>query len=229
MQQQTVMQNLATKHGGDHRYSISQNGVKFRTLCSTCNNEWLGTRYDPTLNDFTAKVVQVVTTTLVLPPVVHIETDPASLIRAVFGHLLAAKGKIEDTITDQAMRAFFLDDTLVRPNGLKVFFWLHPYNNVTIIRDVAMPAVRGDFFQETGLFSILKYFPLGFVVVNLDQYEDLSDLTNYARISSGAPVSVPVSLTRVEHPHWPELVDDTNFLAGGQCLYSSILAEPRKG
>lgn len=229
MQQQTVMQNLATRHGGDHRYSISQNGVKFRTLCGTCNNKLLGKRYDPVLNAFTAKVTQNVTSTLTLPQVVHIETNPASLIRAVFGHLLAAKGKIEDTTSDQAMRAFFLDETLTQPDGFKVFFWLHPYNNVIIIRDVVMPAVRGRVFKKTGFFSIFKFFPLGFIVVTLDQYEGLNDLTNYARISSGASISVPVPLTRIEHPHWPEMVDDSNFMAGGQSIYSSILAEPRNG
>jgi hypothetical protein len=229
MQQQTIMQNLATCHGGHPRYSISQNGVKFRTICGMCNNTRLGRTYDPVLNEFRAKVVQNVTTTLILLPVVQIETNPRSLIRAVFGHLLAAKGKIEDTVPDQAMRAYFLDETLVEPEKLKVFYWVHPYHNVVIIRDVAMPAVRGRLFNETGFFSIIKFFPLGFLVSDLDQYEGLNELTRYARISSGNPVWVPVSLIRVEDPRWPEIVDDTNLLAGGQSIYSSILAEPRNG
>ena len=232
MQQQTILQKLATGHGGDHEYSISQNGVKFRTLCGQCNNKLLGKRYDPVLKEFTASLTCNVTSGLSLPPVVHIETRPAHLVRAVFGHLLATKGKIQDTVPDQQMRSFFLDDNVTVPDGLKVFYWLHPYHNVVIIRDVAMPAVRGGVGRvcwKFGFFSILKFFPVGFLVSDVDEYEGLNELTQYIQGAPHKPARVPIKLVRVEDPRWPEIVDDGNLLAGGQSIQSSILATPKDG
>ena len=227
MDQQTVLQHLATRHGGDHRYSISQNGVKFRTLCGKCNNDILGAQCDPALNDFTDRVTRNVSSVLALPRTVHVNARPSQLVRAIFGHLLAAKGQIEDSVPDRQMRVYFQNHALHVPHGLKVFYWLHPYHNVVIIRDVVMPAVRGRFGQKPGMFSILKFFPMGYLVTDLGQYEGLTELTHYARIAGGAEIALPISLKRVEHPRWPEIVDDGNFLAGGQSVQSSILAEPR--
>ena len=35
---------------GMEKPEISQNGLKFRTLCATCNNKRLGAKFDPALN-----------------------------------------------------------------------------------------------------------------------------------------------------------------------------------
>jgi hypothetical protein len=228
MEQQTVLQHVATGHG-EHRYSISQNGVKFRTLCDVCNNDRLGAQCDPVLIDFTTRVTRNVTSGLTLPHIVHVSTNPSKLIRAIFGHLLAAKGRIENTVPDRQMKAYFLDPNSICPVGLNVFYWLHPYHNVVVIRDVVMPAVRRRFSDKPGMFSILKFFPVGYLVTDLAKYEGLTSLTHYATISNGSDLDLPLNLARVEHPRWPEIVDDGNFLAGGQSVQSSILAKPKGG
>jgi hypothetical protein len=48
------------------------------------------------------------------------------------------------------------------------------------IRDVVMPSVRGN-LETMGFFSILKYFPMAYLICDLDQYEGLDDLTLYYR------------------------------------------------
>src|SRR6056297_3557589 len=50
VEQETVFQRL-TINGEKRKYTISQNGVKFRTICKECN-EKIGSKYDPVLNDF---------------------------------------------------------------------------------------------------------------------------------------------------------------------------------
>lgn len=47
---------------------ISQNGVKFRTLCARCNNKRLGIHCDPTLISFTRAIRSYLDSALHLPP-----------------------------------------------------------------------------------------------------------------------------------------------------------------
>lgn len=142
------------------KHLITQNGVKFKTVCLDCNRDLLGKEYDPAINDFAVGIGRFLKTTLSLPTKVTYATKPARLLRALFGHLLAAKSEFEQTTPDQAMREFVLDPTASLPPNLNVFFWVYPYPHVVIIRDVAMPAKRGK-LNDVGLFSILNNGPSG--------------------------------------------------------------------
>lgn len=68
---------------------ISQNGVKFRTLCTRCNSGLLGTRYDPVLIRFANDVAGFLGRSVALPINTSVPTQPALLMRAVFGHMAA--------------------------------------------------------------------------------------------------------------------------------------------
>ncbi|MDP3937472.1 MAG: hypothetical protein Q8R92_04965, partial [Deltaproteobacteria bacterium] len=86
---------------------ISQNGVKFRTVCRGCNSS-IG-RYDRALIEFTQDVRRFVETDLAVPPVVKITTRPTALARAVIGHLLAAKITADESVFDDKLRRCVLD------------------------------------------------------------------------------------------------------------------------
>ena len=68
---------------------ISQNGVKFRTLCGRCNSHFLGAEYDPTLIKFAQDVALVLRQDILLPTTVAIRTKPQRLMRSVIGHVWA--------------------------------------------------------------------------------------------------------------------------------------------
>jgi hypothetical protein len=224
--QYTILEQLA---GRDDRpkHLETQNGVKFRTICTRCNRNLLGTEYDPTLNDFALGVGQFLKTTIKLPSSVGYATKPARLLRALFGHLLAAKSEVEDTKSDQLMRKFVLDNTALLPLDLNVFYWIYPYPHVVVIRDVVMPATRGR-FDRAGIFSILKYFPIAYLVTNLREYENLISLSFYCPSSLDTEVRIPIPLAPPPGVAWPEVVDDQNFIAGGgSSAHSSILATPK--
>ena len=216
--------------------SISQNGVKFRTICQNCNNTRLGSRYDPVLNEFAIGVGKFLKTPLKIPPVINYETrpnplivcglEPQMLVRAIVGHMLAAKSHFESTTIDEKLRDFFNDESADFPNDLKIFYWIYPYPYTVIIRDVVMPSVRGN-FATMGCFSILKYFPLAYLLCNFDSYEGLDDLTFYYDTNPLTVSPISINLKQVRHPQWPEIVDDTNFLVGGQSLKSTVFAKPR--
>lgn len=84
----------------------SQNGVKFRSLCATCNNHHLGHTYDPELISFTDQVTHFLKSSVTLPPSTTVRIRPGYVTRAVLGHLLAvgverrARGEMGDQVVD---------------------------------------------------------------------------------------------------------------------------------
>jgi len=226
VEQMTILQRLTAKEN-EKLYSISQNGVKFRTICTYCNNTLLGLKYDPVLNEFSIGVGRFLSTALEMPRIVEYEVRPNPLIRAIVGHMLAAKGDFERTTIDEKLRNFFNNESADFPTDLKMFYWVYPYSYIVAIRDVVMPAVRGN-LETMGCFSILKYFPMAYLICDLDQYEGLDDLTFYYDKNPSKLAHIPINLKQVRHPQWPEIVDDTNFVVGGQSLKSAVFAMPKK-
>ena len=193
IEQETILQHLVSD-GDNKKYHISQNGVKFRTICSKCNNDLLGRKYDPILNEFAIGVGRYLNTTLVLPSIIHYETKPTGLIRAIMGHLLAAKAEIDDVLFDKKMREIVLDENAFIPEDIKVFYWIYPYRDIVLIRDIVMPAVRGK-FNKNGFFNILKYFPIAYILTDLYHYEGLDELTIYRHLRPDETTRIKIDLT----------------------------------
>jgi len=221
---ESVFERLTGQAGS--RPVISQNGLKFRTICSDCNSR-LGSQYDPILNDFTIGVGRYLTTTLKVPAVVQYRTKPALLIRALLGHLLAAKAEFDDVAFDESVRGFIFDETKQVPTDIRIFYWVYPYERTLIMRDVLMPAIRGR-FQNWGFFHILKYFPIAYLATDVARYEGLDELTVHRRLTTSDDVDIPIRLTGINSADWPERVDDGNILFGGQSFAQAISARPRK-
>jgi len=172
-----TLERLAGRSSNPNRV-LTQNGVKYRTLCQTCNSNLLGGQYDRTLNEFALGVGRFLKTTLTLPATTTFATRPARLLRALFGHLLAAKAEVEHTKPDEAMRQFVLKPKAALPPELNVFYWIYPYPEVHVVRDVAMPS-RYASIAKPGIFSILKYFPVAYLVTNLKEYQGLPSVTSH--------------------------------------------------
>jgi len=77
-------------------YKFSQNGVKFRTICSACNS-YLGLNYDTELNSFVLKIKEYIESKLELPSKMDFAAKPNKIIKSLMGHFLAAKVDIENT------------------------------------------------------------------------------------------------------------------------------------
>jgi len=227
LDQYTILERLAGRSESPNRLS-TQNGVKYRTICKKCNGDLLGREYDPVLNDFAVGIGQFLKTSIWLPPRLCYPTRPARLLRSLFGHLLAAKSEVENTKEDEAMRHYVQDHQATLPSNLNVFFWVYPYSQVVVIRDVAMLAERGNFRGSLGVFSILKYFPIAYIVTNLQQYEGLPSLSFHCPTDIDTDVRIRIPLRHLKPPDWPEIVDDGNIMAGGGCsAQSSVSAVPK--
>jgi hypothetical protein len=143
---------------------VSQNGIKFRTLCNRCNNARLGKRYDPALNELSKRMAGIVRSRQVsLPPRVTVTMKPQRVARSVVGHLLAAELKDDaaahpgQSAQRDLMRTYFLDESVDLPDAFNLYLWPFIANYQVILNKIAVlvdgQVVRGDF---------LKYFPAAF-------------------------------------------------------------------
>jgi hypothetical protein len=225
VEQETILQKFTTPIT-DKKSTFSQNGVKFRTICSECNNS-LGGNYDLELNRFSLGVKEIIESKLILPPIIYIKAKPNKILKSLYGHFLAAKVDIENTTIDESLRAYYFNETKGIKVNLNMFYWVYPYQNFVVIRDVLMPAVRGN-LKQVGYFSILKYYPIAFLLTDLDQYYDLRKFTIYKSENIDEEINIPIYLEIIKDPDWPESVEDGNMLFGGQSINSSVYAISRK-
>lgn len=226
VEMETLLQAFAG--GKEHRnMTLSQNGVKYRTICSNCNN-LLGRCYDPVLNKFANEVGCYLKTKIHLPEVIHHKTKPLRLMKAIVGHLVAAKANIENTQFDKQAREFVLDENARLPKTVNIFYWPYPYNTSMVIRDFAMFVPRGT-FDKPAVFQAMKFFPVAYLVCEKPTYASLYKLTEFSEAGLDEEVEIPIMLSRLEHPYWPEAPDDkdNNVFFGGQSAVDAIIARPR--
>lgn len=224
VEQKSIMQHLTST---SNHSIFSQNGVKYRTICSDCNNRLLGAKYDIALNSFANELGSFLKSSLQLPHTVMFKTQPGLILKGLIGHLLAAKGEIPSSKIDEQFREYFLSEEICIPKDFRVFYWIYPYDSIKIIRDVGMPSIRGDFQSGFSIFSTLKYFPIAYLVTEAKQYSGLHEMTSYCTGSIYDYVEIPINLSEVHKENWPEHGRD-NILMGGESLNSGVSAVPRR-
>lgn len=221
-----VMQSLHTPEFQD-RTTISQDGVKFRTICSSCNG-MLGKEYDPVLNEFSKSIGQHLKSTLNMPSEINLNIKPQRLVRAVLGHLVSAKVEIDGSRFDELVRSFIREKDLALPEDINVFYWVFPYSYQAVARDLMMPSIRGS-YRSFSVFQAMKFFPVAFVVTDTNQYENLPCLTHYRNEKLDMEVEIKVNLRNIKPPDWPDAAEGSNFVAFGRAGADSIFAVPRGG
>ncbi|QLG39412.1 hypothetical protein HW560_15805 [Paenibacillus sp. E222] len=221
VEQWNIMQHMVEKNT---KHIPSQNGVKYRTLCQECNNSLLGAQYDPVINSFAEDVGQYLKSSLIIPEVIRFKTKPVKIVKAVLGHLLAAKGELSFSNQDVAFREYVLDHDMKVPRGYKVFYWVYPFNNIRIMQNFSMMKVKGSESGRHGMFSLLKYLPIAYLVTDLEYYEGLDELTQYCINAPDTEMEIPIRLNDLKNQVWPE-VDDYNVLLTGDDI--GVFAKPK--
>lgn len=197
---------------------VSENGLKFETICEKCNNT-LGAKYDPTLSSFYKAVlssIQKGETGAIW------EGDPASLVKSVFGHILAAKnianlcpepkrGQISgDSIKrfincqnsekrdifsndqlDKEMRRYLNSNTL--PKSIHLFAFYYPYKNAIVCVQhclpVPCPKESDPSIPEDCFMSSLYFYPLAFIATTAIFSQGV-DILDFCP-SNKAKISIP--------------------------------------
>jgi hypothetical protein len=227
IQMETIF-SLLTGNKENRKFPESQNGMKYRTICSDCNS-YLGTEFDPTINDFALSVGRYLQSTIELPDTINHKVMPQRLMKAILGHLIAAKVEIENTLFDQQAREYVLDIAAPLPKDINIFYWLYPHDCSITMRDFVMFTPRGT-FQEPAIFQTLKYFPIAYLCNDKSEYAGLDNLSWYRNAGIDDEIEIPINLRRTEHPYWPEAPSDeeNNIVAGGASAFNSVHAIPKR-
>ena len=211
----------------DHQQAKeSQNGLKLRTICKQCN-ELLGHSYDPTLNEFAITIGNTLKVNFAIPQEMSFETQPNKLVRAILGHLVAAKVDIEPSLFDEGARDYVLDATMSLPKNIHVFYWFYPHSHISVMRDFAIYDFKNK-ASNIPFCQMLKYFPIAYIVSTTPDFRGLPKINPYLSNDLEAASRIPVNFG-VNYPlFWPEAPQGTQILAGGKALMSSPIAVPRR-
>lgn len=204
---------------------ISQNGVKYRTICTECNSK-IGTEFDPELNRLNKSLIKFLQSSSVLPKYSMIKVKPYLLIKAVLAHLLAAKHNIDEVVSDQNIRETLFSKDISIPGNLHIHYWIYPFDCTVIMRDFALPAEQGN-YSNCALADMIKYFPLAFILSDKENFRGLDSLSQYRNLKIDEEVYLKIDLGKMNDLDWPERVDETNIVFMSAESQNGIFAKPR--
>jgi hypothetical protein len=216
---------------------ISQDGVKFPSICSECNNERLGARYDREIIRISKEVGRLVRAStrkrLILPDEITISVRTHYLLRGIIGHLLAAfrstdPSRPHPSLQDgfyKDLRDYFLDESLPIPPSVTFYYWTYPsYVQVTVI-GLALGLYDGKAWM---VGDLLKFFPLAYYVAHrgdggleLPVPQIIGDSCN----DMDCRIPLFVKLRDIPPVTWPEIPDAMHYTLAPDPL--SVIATPK--
>tara|TARA_Y100000589_G_C27186225_1_gene642784 strand:+ start:871 stop:1671 length:801 start_codon:yes stop_codon:yes gene_type:complete len=216
---------LNAKAEKDRKGRDFQQGVKFRSICSVCNNDYLGGLYDQELKNFANDVGSYLHSLVARPNSTTFPVVPGKIIRAVCGHILALgverfpRGDMGDAMAD-----LVLNPDKEIPDSLHFYYWVYPFWDQVAIRNFG-------FLVHTGtpplVSSVLKFFPLAFMILwepATDFRSSLVRLNDYCVGAGNNQVDIPFRLTNIPPQRFPEAPGDSGVtLHGSDSYFSSRL------
>lgn len=209
----------------DNTKRISQNGVKYRTICSDCNSK-IGFDFDPTLNEFNKSIINFIQSTKILPQFIAIKVKPIRLMKAILAHILSAKLNVDEVLTDKKIREIIFSTDKSIPENLHIYYWIYPYDCTVILRDFAVP-VESGIYSNCAFCQLIKYFPVAFIITDSDRFRDLQSISKYRGLNIDDEIDLLIDVSRVKDYDWPERVDENNIVFLTQESQNGIFAKPR--
>lgn len=209
---------------GKPRIRFSQSGIRFKTICRSCNNKLHN--YDRRLAEFSRKIHDEILKNKDNPNFNEVEVDcyPNAVMRSILGHLLSVKVETDNVVIDKNIRPFVLDDSKSIHEKIYVYYWFYPYANVRIARDF----VRFFSNKQCGFNSVIKFPPVGYLITDLPNIRGLESLNEFKNKKTDYKTKIKMMLRPFNREGWPEEVGDDNpFIAGGKSFCNSLVAKPK--
>ena len=205
-----------------HKGRISQNGVKFRTLCGKCNNDYLGINYDPSFISFVNQIGLFLKTTISIPGYMKAKIKPQRVMRSLLGHISAqGVGRYHQGAASNEIQSYFLNEEESLPERIKIYFWAYPYKSHVMARDCVLTDLT---VGEPVAFWLLKFFPISFMVTfnEPDKYNfNMEALSKFGKLGIDDEVEVNVDLENIIHQMWPEAPTDKSVVMYGNDAIAS--------
>ena len=119
--------------------------------------------YDIHLKKFLNRLSSTLSSPLILPNPLMIKGHPTAIIKAIMGHILAAKTDVCNGDADKATRDYLFNDNAILPSNIRLFCWYYPYDGTIIATD----RMDADLINGGSVwYSVLKYYPLAFLLMS---------------------------------------------------------------
>jgi hypothetical protein len=118
------------------------------------------------------------------------------------------------------------------PEGIKIGFWLHLYESVTVIPDIFIvdPAK-----EPTRILFLIKHSPIAWVVylhneplTDFGKRHQINDFSSYLSNDIHATAKVTVNPSHKKHEFWPWLSDNLYPVIGRNAYDNAILADIKR-
>jgi hypothetical protein len=207
--------------------TIIQSGLKYRTICKKCN-ECLGSHYDPALIGLTKFISTALASTLTLPRYVKVRTRPAAILRSILGHLVAAKIDTHSSLFDEEVRPCILDETISVPEKYHLHYWIYPHWTTVVVRDTLSFDTQLNSPNRHIFFQMLKFFPLGFLVLDRSDITSPPKFGNFNDVSPTQFHDISIDLNEVREAQFPEWPGDSRATFYGRAGGAAAVARRRR-
>lgn len=194
---------------------LSQNGIKYQTICEECNTKRLK-ECDDELALLFRPFVENDSQPIVLGKPTQLRANLA--IRGILGHFVAAKTSHLRSSLEELFAQSLLDQDKPIPSELG--FYVLPYisSQIRILRDVLL------FINEKQVvFNIVKVYPFAFIITSDRVFPNLPNWHQYFDVQKSEVVTITPFQTQPVNYDWPENVRPIMFGKSGS---ESVIAFP---
>ena len=154
---------------------ISQNGLKFKSLCQKCNNEIMGKLPDIAFKDFYDKVVNLIEKQQKNDFEIKVlDINVRGVIKCILGKMLAMDSCYNGDPLCNEMREFIFYDKI--PATAHLYVRYYPFDESFIARNYGVAPDLSNEYCPAGLLSVLNYKPFGFILSETRQNLAMVDL-----------------------------------------------------
>lgn len=199
-------------------FEISQNGLKYKTLCSSCNSQLLGSIYDKEYGNLCKKIKMIFLIKNRRNNIFKFKVEVNKIARSVVGHLLAAKTEYDSNVLiDKELRKYFLNQSELPPSNYQLCFYFYPYETIVVQRDVAIGSMGKQIEPiPKGLISCIYQFPLAFILTDDSTSWGMQNLFDYCTKNIDDLVEITIDfnsakykkINKIRNPYWPFNVSD---------------------
>ena len=192
-----------------------QKGIYFKTLCSKCNNEYLGKEFDPYLGDFQNNIIDAVSKCTKISDAITIKCKINKICRAVIGHLLAALPFFLDGGIENDLRKYFFDKAEKQIKNQHLYIWISNEKRVAMARNIGIAL---DPIFNGAMISLLKFPGAAFMLCDKYIDDNLVDLFDYTSRNIEDEIEVKMELSSIYSRNgeariteWPLIVNDNRI------------------
>lgn len=197
----------------------SQNGIKFRYICSDCNN-LLGTKYDDELGDFKNIILKIINGN---KEEYQINVD--KIVKSVIGHFLASSER-DNCTHSVAMRDYFFDRVVDDfYNNYSLYVYFYPYKEQVFIMKEYMVVDLQNTNINNYLLSSLYFYPFAFVFSEKRFDKNGTDLLEFVKGKTNLKISTSdwyYEDGRIKEFSWPAVVTGFKGVIGGSATKDSV-------